>query len=121
MAIHNIIGEKGEKIARRFLENKSYKILETNWRIRKYELDIIATNKKEIIVVEVKTRTDDNYDNARMALTDKKIRNIVKATEAYIKKHNIDLPVRFDIICIITNGQKFRLHHIKDAFSSPVW
>jgi len=121
MAIHNLTGKKGELIACQFLKNKSYNILETNWRCKKYELDIIATDHKEIIIVEVKTRTDSNYENAKMAITNKKIRNIIKATEAYIKKHNISLPVRFDIICIITDGKKFRLQHIKDAFSSPVW
>lgn len=121
MAIHNTTGKKGEIIASRYLQDKSYSILDKNWRVGKLELDIIATNKKEIIIVEVKTRTDNNYDNARMALTDKKIRNIVRASGAYVKKHNIDLPIRFDIICIITNGQKYRLQHIKDAFSSPLW
>lgn len=121
MAIHNTTGKRGEIIASSYLQKKEYSILEQNWRTGKLELDIIATNKKEIIVVEVKTRTDSNYDNARMALTDKKIRNIVRASEAYVKKNNIDLPIRFDIILIITNGQKYRLQHIKDAFSSPLW
>ncbi len=121
MAIHNFTGKKGEFIACQFLKRKAYTILETNWRCKKYELDIIATNNKEIIVIEVKTRTDSNYENAIMAITNKKIRSIVKATEAYIKINNIDIPVRFDVICVITDGEKFRIQHIKDAFSSPIW
>ncbi len=121
MATHNITGKKGEAIAFKYLQQNNYNILERNWKAGNLEIDIVAIDKKEIVIVEVKTRTDTNYDNARMALTDKKIRNIVIAGEMYIHKHNINLAVRFDIILIITNGQKYQLQHIKDAFLSPIW
>ena len=42
MAEHNEKGKQGEEIAVKFLKNKGYKILETNWRLGKNEIDIIA-------------------------------------------------------------------------------
>ena len=51
------LGRFGEKAAATFLKKKGYRILETNFRAGKNEIDIIASRKKEIVFVEVKTRT----------------------------------------------------------------
>ena len=60
MATHNITGKEGEAFARQYLEDKGYRILHCNWRYRHKELDIVASDGKELVVVEVKTRSD-NY------------------------------------------------------------
>ena len=120
MATHNITGKKGENIACDFLLRNHFNILETNWRYKRNEIDIIAEDSNEIVFVEVKTRTDINFDLAHNAINWKKIRAIVKTADAYIKYRNINLPARFDTICIIKNGDSCKLEHIKDAFSSPL-
>ena len=51
------IGIKGEEEAAKMLEAKGYKILEHNWRLGHWEIDLIAENDKEIVFVEVKART----------------------------------------------------------------
>ena len=61
MAKHNNIGKDGETIARRYLEQKDYLILETNWRKGHLEADIIAYKDNQIIFVEVKTRSTDIF------------------------------------------------------------
>ena len=43
----------------------------------------------------------------------------VLAADAYIRFNRIDLPVRFDIISIVSNSDI--INHIEDAFRSPVW
>jgi len=58
MATHNITGKEGEAFARQYLEDKGYRILHCNWRYRHKELDIVASDGKELVVVEVKTRSD---------------------------------------------------------------
>lgn len=121
MSTHNITGYKGEKIACNFLQEKGYIILETNWRHRRNEVDIIAKDNNEIVVIEVKTRTDINFDLAHMAINNKKIRSIVKTADAYMKYKDLNNAVRFDTICIIKNGDTCKLEHIIDAFSSPLW
>lgn len=120
MSTHNIIGKKGEKIAYDYLLKKKYTILETNWRHRRNEIDIIAKDGNEIVVVEVKTRTTLDFEEAHLAIDNKKIRSIVKTADAYLKYKNINLPVRFDTICIIKNVNTCKLEHIKDAFFSPI-
>ena len=49
MAKHNELGKEGEVIARRYLEQQDYEILETNWRIGHLEADIIAYHDHHIV------------------------------------------------------------------------
>ena len=51
MAKHNELGKRGELIARTFLEAKGFEILETNWRHEKDEIDIIAKDGDELVIV----------------------------------------------------------------------
>lgn len=120
MATHNILGKIGENTAYKFLINIGYSIIETNWRYKKNEVDIIAKDGEEIVFVEVKTRSSGDFSDAHMAIDWKKIKAIVKTADAYVKYKNIDTPVRFDTICIIENVNSCKIEHIKDAFSSPL-
>ena len=56
MAEHNDLGRLGEQLARDFLIAKGYQILEQNWSCGHKEIDIIAMDGKELVIVEVKTR-----------------------------------------------------------------
>ena len=121
MADHNILGKKGEELAKQFLLEKEYKIRHLNWRHKKTEIDIVAETNNLLVVVEVKTRTNDYFENPKDAVTFKKQRNIVDTTEAYIEIFNIDLEVRFDIISItFENGQE-KIDHVQDAFQPGLY
>ena len=120
MAEKNETGKRGELVARLYLEEKGYKVLAVNWRFHRFELDIIATNKDELVIVEVKTRSDNYLIAPELAVDTTKIRRIVAASDAYIRKHNIQLPVRFDVLCLVKKGQSFEVEHIEDAFFAPM-
>ncbi|GBU08398.1 UPF0102 protein [Bacteroidales bacterium] len=120
MAEHNIIGQEGEKAAVDYLISKGYKIHNTNWRKGRYELDIIAQTSDELVVVEVKTRSGNPMVAPEIAVDNKKIRNIISATDLYINIYDIDLPVRFDIISVTGYFPHFIIEHIEDAFYPPV-
>ncbi|WP_321289511.1 YraN family protein [uncultured Sunxiuqinia sp.] len=110
------IGNKGEAIAQEHLRSLGYQILETNWRAHYYEIDIIAQDKDELVIVEVKTRSNDSYEHPSEAVSNKKIRFLVNAAESYIFEKNSHCDTRFDVISIVFYGQNFELEHIKDAF-----
>jgi putative endonuclease len=120
MAEHNVLGKDGESAALAYLKEKGYVILHTNWRNGYFELDIIARTREELVVIEVKTRSEGTLTNPEDAVSDQKIRRIISATDFYIKYFNIDLPVRFDIISIIGKHPHFEIDHIEDAFYPPV-
>jgi len=120
MAEKNETGKQGESVARRYLEEKGYQVLETNWRFHRFEIDIIATHNDELVIVEVKTRSENYLLAPETAVDGRKIRRIVAASDAYARKHNSNLPVRFDLLCLIKKGQNFEIEHIEDAFFAPI-
>ena len=51
------IGDYGEKKAVHYLRWHGYTVKERNWRVGKCEIDIIANTWRDIVFVEVKTRS----------------------------------------------------------------
>ena len=116
MAEHNELGEKGEKLAIDFLLKNDYKILETNYRYIKAEVDIIAQKGETLVVVEVKTRSTDYFGNPQDFVNPKKIKLLLSAIDYYVIEKDLDVEVRFDIIAIIHQKNKTKIEHLEDAF-----
>ena len=117
MAEHNLTGALGEQYACRFLEEHGYEVLERNWREGRLELDIIARTARELIIVEVKTRTSEQHGQPEEAVKKGKRGKLIKGANAYILATDCQLPVRFDIISVILHPSgKPYIHHITDAF-----
>ena len=116
MATHNDLGKKGEELAVDFLQKNNYKILDCNWRYKKAEVDIIALKNNILAVVEVKTRSSNYFGNPQDFVNPKKIQLLVEAINEYVTSKDLDVEVRFDIIAILKNKNKFDIEHLKDAF-----
>lgn len=119
MAEHNITGQKGEQIAAEIMTQKKCKILETNWKLGRLEIDIIAANKNEIIFVEVKTRTSLVRGTPEEAVDEAKRRRMITAANAYLRYHQEKRKLRFDIIGILMNksGEIEQVSHYENAFT----
>ncbi len=112
------IGKQGEDLATEFLERQGYRILERNFVHNKKEIDIIAQDKNTIVFVEVKERSTDVFGEPFEAVNLQKQKRIINVADSYIRKHNIDLESRFDIISIVKSpNEETKILHIKDAFT----
>lgn len=124
MAEHNVVGNIGEEIACQIMRKKGFRIVDTNWRFGHLEMDVIAINKKEIVFLEVKTRTSTFSDKRPEEYVDElKKRRMVAAANAYIKMNNIEQAPRFDIIGLIMNPLTYEIiesTHLEDAFSPSI-
>lgn len=120
MALHNKIGAEGEALARQYLTRQGYTLLHANWRWHHYELDIVAAAEEELVVVEVKTRSENYWVEPAAAVDRGKIRRIAAAADAYARLFRIAWPVRFDLILLIKEKEGYRLEHIEDAFYAPL-
>jgi putative endonuclease len=116
MATHNETGAKGEQITANYLEKKGYKILETNWRFKNLEADIIASIDKTLVIVEVKTRKSNYFGEPETFVNKQKQKNLIMTANEYIVRNQLDMEVRFDIISIIINDKEMNINHIEDAF-----
>ena len=120
MAEHNDLGKWGEDEAALYLEDEGYTIVERDWKIGRRDLDIIAFSPDGsiLVIVEVKTRTDEEYQLPEEAVDPRKMRNLAIAANAYVKECNIDKELRFDIVSIVgCNRQVKSIQHLKDAFN----
>lgn len=116
MAEHNDIGEQGEQLACDYLSTRGYNILERNWRAGHDELDIVAEDAHDLVIVEVKTRTTDRFGGPEEAVTRTKQRKLFRATEAYLDARPTERSVRFDVVSIVLQRGGPRIVHIIDAF-----
>ncbi len=117
MAEHNEKGKKGEVVAADFIKKKGYKIVKSNWRYKHKEIDIIAYDGDELVIVEVKLRSTDYFGDPSEAVTKKKQRYLIEAAEAYLDTIAEAPEVRFDIISIIGSDPNYKYQHITDAFN----
>ncbi|MCK5706912.1 MAG: YraN family protein [Candidatus Aureabacteria bacterium] len=111
------IGKTGEEIAVKYLEKKKYKILKVNYQFHRYEIDIIAKNKKNIVFIEVKRRNSCFFGKPEDAVTRPKQRNIIIAAKKYLVENKMwdSCFSRFDVIAIYANGE---VKHIISAFEA---
>ena len=117
MATHNDTGTRGENIAKQHLENNGYKILETNWRYRRAEVDLIVFKNSTLIFAEVKTRTGNYYGEPEEFVTYAKRGLMEFAAEEYIYNIGHNDEIRFDIISILFDKfDNYTINHIEDAF-----
>ena len=116
MAAHNDFGNLGEELAVKYLTGKGYRILERNWHNIHKEIDIIAKDGEELVIVEVKARQTDEYGAPDIAVTKKKQQMLIAAANAYIFKKRLDVETRFDIISIVFKDGQPVIEHIEDAF-----
>jgi putative endonuclease len=111
-------GIEGEEIARAFLTQQNYEILENNFHSSQGEIDLIARDHDCLVFVEVKNYSFRSYGSPLSAVGRTKKKSIIHAAEYYLYKNNIrNIFSRFDVITVYrrANGERV-IEHYKDAF-----
>lgn len=119
MANHNKVGTLGERLAKNYLQEQHYQILETNWRWGKAEIDLIVRLDNLIVFVEVKTRTRTTFGLPEEAITAQKQERLYGAATEYLYQQKHEGEFRFDVVSIILEPQ-VSIQHFPDAFF-PDW
>jgi putative endonuclease len=113
MASHNELGKEGEELAVKWLREKGFTILHSNWRHSHFEIDIVATkihrndktgDKEFLHFVEVKARRASPFGHPEDSVTKKKFKNLQKAADEYLFKNPGHPWIQYDILSIIIRG-----------------
>ncbi len=112
------LGDRGEELAARFLQQAGWTILDRNFRMGRKEIDLIARRGEIIAFVEVKTRAGLGYGYPLEAITWKKRREIQQVAMAWIdRKGSPDNIYRFDAVSVqVGSGGPPIIEHVEDAW-----
>lgn len=118
MYLRHQIGKTGENLATKYLENLGYTIIERNFVAKQGEIDIVARDneKKELVFVEVKTRTNALYGMPIDSVTQPKQKHLISTAKYYLyNKHLENEFVRLDVIEVYLKEKSYKINHIKQV------
>ncbi|MEO0020212.1 MAG: YraN family protein [candidate division WOR-3 bacterium] len=111
------LGKKGETLARRYLVSKGYTIIDTNYRSKYGEIDIICEDGETVVFVEVKSRTSEVFGKPAESVNWQKQKRLHRLAEDYLIGHKLEFrPVRFDVLSLLFLPDNVEIEHIQGAF-----
>lgn len=110
-------GKQSEALASHYLKLKGYRILESNYRNRIGEIDIIAREGAALVFIEVKARQTGRYGSPKNAVTPAKQAKISNTALAYLKATGqLNAKARFDVVAIDARYDPPDIELVKNAF-----
>lgn len=115
----NELGRRGEQAAATYLGRVGFTILDTNWRTKAGEVDIVARDGDALVLVEVKTRRTLTKGTPEDAVSPTKQRRLGRLASAYLQRMDREPDeVRFDVVTIYVLGEdRALLRHHRAAFT----
>lgn len=119
------LGRVGEQLAKYYLEELGFHILEKNWRHQLGELDIIALDDQTVVAVEVKTRSGVGYGHPFESITTDKVRRLRRLLVAWVRQAvQGDTQIngrafRYDALrvdaigIVLRRGQEAKIEHLR--------
>jgi putative endonuclease len=116
----NPTGREGEEFAARWLAANGFRILATNWRRGRDEIDIVAREKGTVAFVEVKTRRLGPCGRPAEGLRGDQRKRLARAAAAWIGQHPGEPgEYRFDIVeVVMAPGGPPLVELLRDAFQA---
>ena len=113
-------GNEGEKFAARYLKKQGFEIVESNYRCKIGELDIVARKKGRIHFVEVKTRSfPATHGLPEESVDFRKQRKITQVAKWYIKdKKMTDISISFSVLAVMRHPEGWQCKFIENAFDA---
>ena len=107
-------GKEAEKVALTYLQKEGYRILQTNYRTKQAEIDIIALDNQTLVVVEVKSGKRGSLP-PECRVTMQKRKRILTALKIFLYQRKLwHLPVRFEVVSVIMPGKE--IQHLREEF-----
>lgn len=113
------LGRRGESLAAGWLLARGWKILASNYKFGRREVDLIVLRHGVLAFVEVKTRAGAGFGTPEEAVTGLKRREIETVAREYLVRHpQGDVDVRFDVLSIVVgpDGRVDHVAHLEDAW-----
>ena len=112
------LGQLGEDIARRHLEERGYALREANYRCRWGEVDLVMEHEGAVVFVEVRTKRSTAFGTPEESVTAAKQKRLTATAYTYLQEHELDVPFQIDLVAIVLNtyrGEVVRVTHLENV------
>lgn len=119
--LHKLLGDRGERAAARFLRRQGYRILARSYRCQFGEVDLIAKDGRQIVFVEVKTRSSTQCGQPFEAVDRNKQKKLTRLALFWLKAHRrLHEGARFDVVSLIwqADATEPEIVHFRNAFEA---
>ena len=108
-----------EKLALEYLQKQGAYLLQSNYRCRYGEIDLIMKHQKTITFVEVRKRDSCCHGSPLETVDYRKQQKIIRSAYTYLKEHRLyeTMPCRFDIVGVTLQKEEYHLTWHKNAYS----
>ncbi|MDM7856077.1 YraN family protein [Cellulomonas alba] len=115
MRAKDALGRYGEEVAAAHVVRRGWQVLDRNWRAPHGELDLVALDGDELVVVEVKTRRSVVFGHPAEAVTPVKLARVRRLAAAWLAEHQVrPASVRVDVVAVlVTPGSPVRVQHLE--------
>jgi putative endonuclease len=116
---HRGVGMRGEELAARHLQAAGLSIIARNVRLPAGEIDIVAQDGDELVMVEVKTRIGDHETAPDEAVSASKLARLDRLGEQYMASiEQPESPWRVDVVAVVLarNGRIVQMEHLRGAY-----
>jgi len=114
MATKEEVGRHGEEVAARVLTDLGWEILARNWRCSGGEIDIVAVDGGEAVIVEVKTRRSRTFGSPAEAVTRAKVSRLRRLAAAWLSSQERRFSgVRVDVVSVEIRSGVAAIEHLK--------
>ncbi|OFY65929.1 MAG: hypothetical protein A3H98_05230 [Bacteroidetes bacterium RIFCSPLOWO2_02_FULL_36_8] len=108
-------GRQGESVAAVYLQRHGYTIKERNYRISKYEVDILAEKDNTLVFCEVKMRSNIKNGSPEYNVGADKLHKLTRAAMLYLNYFPYAGAVRLDVLAVNPYKDGFEVKHYKDV------
>lgn len=118
------IGKNAENHARLYLQENGLTYVESNYRCRYGEIDLIMRDKTTTVFVEVRYRKNTSFGSGAETVDYKKQRKILATASHYLQSHRTSTQhgCRIDVISITSSNpqssESLKIHWIPDAIQA---
>lgn len=110
-------GAQAEQLAAQFLRQQGLKLLQTNYRCRFGEIDLICQQNEVLVFVEVRLRSNAAFGGAAASIDTRKQAKLVRTAQHYLAKLPRIPPCRFDAI-LMQSTDIHSIEWVKNVFAA---
>ena len=109
-------GAQAEQTAAQYLQRQGLRLLQSNYRCRFGEIDLILKDRESLVFVEVRLRSRSDFGGAAASIDARKQQKLILAAQHYLSSVSPTPPCRFDAVLLSSAEGGEGIEWLKNAF-----